>query len=448
MRITRPVAAVVAVATAATMLATAPAGAASPYDPKPTKAGAGWLSGQLTDGLVHNEQFDFDDIGLSIDVALGLDAAGKKPKVVKAITKAVAKNVASYTSFPPSVFAGATAKAAVLALEQGKNPHSFGGVDLVAQLEDRVATTAPIAGRIEDAYDPADPFGGDFANVIGQAYAAQSLSLVGSPKAGPATAFLLQQQCAKGFFRLGFTSDKTDADQSCGGAPKAERAPDTDATSIAVLALAQVKGAKAKAAVKKAVAWLADRQQTNGSFGGGTSTETPNANSTGLAGWALGVSGAKKAAAAAAVWIRTFQVSGVNPCVQALKGESGAIAYDLAAYEDGWVKGIKPKTSDQWRRASAQALPVLRWAPDAEGSLTATGPTGTVPVGSSFAIRLSGVAAGERACVVIGTKAYEYVPGRRPLSKLTVPASAAPGPRTYAVYVGDRRRDVTVRFTG
>ena len=46
--------------------------------PTPVKSGAAWLSDQVTDGLVHNEQYDFDDIGLSIDVALGLDAAGKK----------------------------------------------------------------------------------------------------------------------------------------------------------------------------------------------------------------------------------------------------------------------------------------------------------------------------------------------------------------------------------
>ena len=184
---------------AATLLAgltSAPANAAS-YDPAPVADGAGWLSDQVTDGVVHNDQFDFDDVGLSIDVALGLDAAGKKPSVVKAITKAVAKNVGSYTAFPPSVYAGATAKAMFLALEQGKNPKSFGGVNLVAQLEDRVASAAPITGRVEDAYDPADPFGGDFANVIGQAYAAAGLSQAKSPKAASAASFLIQQQCAR-----------------------------------------------------------------------------------------------------------------------------------------------------------------------------------------------------------------------------------------------------------
>ena len=247
-----------AAATLVTGMTSAPAGAASTYDPAPAKSGAAWLSDQVTDGLVHNEQYDFDDVGLSIDVALGLDAAGKKPTVVKAITKAVAKNVAFYTAFAPSVYAGPTAKAAVLALSQDKNPHAFGGVDLVAQLEARVATAAPITGRIEDAFDPTDEFGGDYANVIGQAYAAQALSLVGSAKATSATAFLLAQQCDKGYFRQYFTADKTRTDQSCQGAPRAERGASTDATALAVLALQDVKGSKAKGAVKKAVAWLED----------------------------------------------------------------------------------------------------------------------------------------------------------------------------------------------
>ena len=365
---------------------------------------------------------------------------------MKAITKAVAKNVGSYTAFPPSVYAGATAKAAVLALEQGKNPRSFGGVNLVTQLEGRVATAAPITGRIEDAFDPADQFGGDFANVIGQAYAASALSQAKSPKAASAVSFLIQQQCAKGFFRLGFTADKSDADQTCDGAAKSERSPDTDATAIAVLALQHVKGAAAKAAFKKATAWLVDKQKADGSFGGGTSTETANTNSTGLAGWALAVAGATKPAVKAAVWVRTFQVGRANPCSGSLAKQVGAIAYDLAGYEAGWTKGITKKTSDQWRRASAQSLPVLQWAPRAEGPLTATAPA-TVPAGTSFKITVGGVAPGQRVCVARAGQAFEYVPGRNALSKVTLQASGPAGVRTYTVYAGGKTRDVTVRVT-
>jgi hypothetical protein len=434
--------------TALTLLAgglLAQAQAAATYDPKPAKTGAGWLSDQVTVGLVHNEQYDFDDVGLSIDVALGLDAAGKKPTVVKAITKAVAKNVASYTAFPPSVYAGATAKAAVLALEQDKDPRSFGGVDLITQLEGRVASAAPITGRIEDAYDPSDPFGGDFANVIGQAYAAQALSLADSLKASPATAFLLQQQCPKGYFRQDFTTDKARADQSCQGAPAAERGPSTDATALAVLALQDVKGAKAKTAVKKAVAWLENTQRTDGSFTDtGKSKGTVNTNSTGLAGWALGEAGATGPAGLAAASVRAQQVVD-NPCARRLSKETGAIAYDFAAYTGAQQTGIRKKDSDQWRRASAQALPVLRWAPRAEGDFTVTAPR-TVAVGEHWTIRLTGVAAGERVCGRTSNGGFEQWPGRNPITRSHLEFDHA-GVRTYTIWVGTKHRDVTVRVT-
>ena len=447
-RISRSLALVAAAAVVAgltTGLTSAPAHAAPTYDPAPVKAGAGWLAGQLTDGLVHNQQYDFDDVGLSIDVALGLDGAGKKPTVVKQITKAVAKNVASYTSFAPSVYAGATAKAAVLALSQDKDPRAFGGVDLVAQLESRVSAVAPITGRIEDAFDPADKFGGDFANVIGQTYAAQALSLAGSTKATSATAFLLLQQCDKGYFRQYFTTDKTRADQSCQGAPRAERGASTDATALAVLALQDVKGARAKRAVKKAVAWLEDTQLTDGAFGDtGKASAAGNTNSTGLAGWALGESGSVKAAGLAAAAVRAQQVV-ANPCARRLAKQVGAVAYDFDTLTDGQGTGITKKTGDQWRRASAQALPVLRWAPRAEGALSVTAPR-TVSTGEKWTIRLTGVAPGQRVCGTTAGASFEVWPKRKPVTRASVVFDEA-GVRTYAVWVGDQHRDVTVRVT-
>jgi hypothetical protein len=434
-----------AAATLVTGMTSAPAGAASTYDPAPAKSGAAWLSDQVTDGLVHNEQYDFDDIGLSIDVALGLDAADKLPAVVKEITKAVAKNVASYTAFAPSVYAGPTAKAAVLALSQDKNPHAFGGVDLVAQLEARVATAAPNTGRIEDAFDPTVKNSGDYANVIGQAYAAQALSLVGSAKATSATAFLLAQQCDKGYFRQYFTKDKARTDQSCQGAPRAERGASTDATALAVLALQDVKGSKAKKAVKRAVAWLEDTQLGSGGFTdtGKTSTAS-NTNSTGLAGWALGETGATDAAALAAAAVRAQQVV-ANPCSQKLAKHVGAIAYDFDTLTAGQGAGITKKTSDQWRRASAQALPVLRWAPRATGDLTVSAPS-TVAVGKPWTIRLTGVAAGERVCGQGVNEGFERWPGRNPITRTTL-AFDEVGRRTYTIWVGTQHRDVAVRVT-
>ncbi len=446
MSVSRPLLGLVAAATVVSLVA-APATAAPSYDGKPVAQGAGWLSGQLTKNLVHNEQFEFDDIGLSIDVALGLEASGKKAEVVKAVTKAVSRNVAFYVGDgDQGIYAGATAKAAVLAESQGKNPRAFGGIDLVTQLEGRVATTAPIAGRIQDAYDPTSEFGGDFANVIGQAYAAQALSDAKSTKASSAARFLLQQQCSDGYFRLGFTKDTTAADQSCDGAPKAQRTPDTDATAIAVLALQHVKGAKAKGAVKKASAWLVDVQGADGSFGGGKSTKDANANSTGLAGWALGATGATEPAVRAAVWVRNLQVAG-NPCANKLSTQVGAIAYDGDAYGNGQGFGIKKKDQDQWRRASAQALPVLQWAPRREGLVGASAPA-TVRSGARLRIAVSGAAPGQRVCVVEGASSYEFLAGRKATTAVTFVVASDPGARTFHVWLGNQRHDVTVRVTG
>ena len=260
----------------------APAQAADPDGPSTR-----WLGKQLTNGVVHNEAFDFDDFGLTIDVGIALIEMGGADDDVKAVRKAIAKNVDSYTTgvdFGSSdVFAGSTAKAAAFAQLVGRDPADFGGVDLIKRLGKRVAKGAPIAGRLEDKGMD------DFANVIGQSFAVQAL-LGRRQQAGQARHQVPAQAAVQaGYFRLSFTEDKAAPDQTCdGGKRKTTSAPDTDATALAVLSLLEVpKPSKAvRNAIDDAVGWLSRAQGKNGSFGGGTSTEAPNANSTGLAAWA------------------------------------------------------------------------------------------------------------------------------------------------------------------
>ncbi|MBJ7359650.1 hypothetical protein [Nocardioides sp.] len=336
-----------AVSVAATLtLSAGPASAGDPVDQTER-----WLAKQLDGGLVHNDQFDFDDYGLSIDVGLALQELGQT-RTAKTVRKAIAKNVDSYTTgadFGSSdIYANATAKAAVFAQATGADPASFGGVDLVKRLSKRVAGSAPVNGRIQDKG------ASDFANVIGQAYAVQALTEAGAKKAGKATTFLLSQQCKAGYFRLNFTEDKTAADQTCdGGKRKTTSAPDTDTTALAVLALLEdpTPTKPVRAAVSRALAWLTKTQGTNGSFGGGPSTETPNANSTGLAASALGAAGACDKANRAAKWLSRLTVSGVS-------GENGAIAYDKAAKATA-KDGISVEERDQFIRSTAQAAPAL-----------------------------------------------------------------------------------------
>ena len=343
-KLLRPAAVVAAAALAVTTLA-APAQAA-PAD----RAGT-WLGKQLTDGVVHNDQFDFDDLGLTADVALGLDAIGGHRRKVRRISTAVAEQVDAYTApAEGEVYAGPVAKAAVLALVAGRDPRSFGGVDLVARLEDRTADS----GRIADESQH-----GDFANTIGQAFAARALTQVGSNEAAAARGFLLQQQCSEGYFRIAF-SDKAAEDQSCDAAGGA---PNVDVTALAVIALEALptKGRKVRRSVNEAAAWLKSVQKKNGSFEPGDSAEEGrNANSTGLAAWALGETGRCAVAAKAATWVKGLQVRG-KLAGTPFAGDKGAIAYDKAAYAAAESAGITDATRDQWRRTTAQATPGLSY---------------------------------------------------------------------------------------
>ena len=319
----------------------------------PASTGADWLAGQLTDGLVHNDQYAFDDYGLTIDVALGLAAVGGQDARVATVAGAVADHVESYTTGvdygSSDVYAGATAKALHLADVAGADPTAFGGTDLVARLEGLTTDAGPSAGRIADQSEY-----GDYANTIGQAFAASGLDAAGSTEAAAATTYLLDQQCSDGWFRLLFTTDATAADQSCdGGVASGASKADPDTTSLAVILLAdQADDPTVAAALTKAEAWLLDQQHDDGSFGGGTSTEAANSNSTGLAGWALGVRGHTAEAERAAVWVRGLQAADTAPCTTALTGETGAIAYDAAAFETGRTEGI----TDGHRRPVAPGL--------------------------------------------------------------------------------------------
>lgn len=318
----------------------------------PASQSARWLNKQLDDGLVHNDQFDFDDYGLSIDVGLALNELDQR-KNAKLVRKAIAANIESYTTgvdfMSDDVYAGATAKAAAFAQVTGADADDFGGVDLIARLGKLLGKKAPISGRLQDK-----TAGDDFANVLGQAFAVQALTTAKSKKAGKATKFLLAQQCKGGYFRLNFTADKTAADQTCdGGKRKTTSAPDTDATATAVLSLLEnpKPSAAVKAAVAKAIAWLTRSQAKNGSFGGGTSTEAPNANSTGLAAQALGAAGECGKANKAARYLGKLTVNSVS-------GENGAIAYDKTALK-GAADGVGVEERDQFIRATAQAAPAL-----------------------------------------------------------------------------------------
>lgn len=343
-----------ALATAGVMISTVGTAGAANAATSPTASASRWLSAQLTNGLVHNSLYNIDDYGLTADTALAINELGGHRSKVAAARKALAANIDNWIrgGTTTDLYAGSVAKATVLAEKLGANPKKFGGENLVTLLEGTVSTAPATKGRIQDTSSY-----GDYANTIGQALAAEALSVAAPRKAGPVVGYLLQQQCSTGYFRLYFAAPT--APQGCdAGSPATTSAPDPDATSTALRALEGLRQThRVVKAEKKAVRWLLKQQLGNGSFVGGSSTATPNANSTGLAASALAAAGQCKPARKAARWVAKLQVgpSATGP----LAGQKGAIAYDAAAFTAAQVAGITAATQDQWRRASAQASPGL-----------------------------------------------------------------------------------------
>jgi hypothetical protein len=351
---------------------TAPTATAVTHDPRPVAAAADWATSQLTNGLltVRFSGTDFPDYGLSADLAISLAEVGGHGATVTAISDAVKANINSYVGDDGAgeSYAGPLGKAAVLARAAGADPTSYGGENLVTRLEARVSTSGATAGRISDA----SAFG-EFANVIGQAFAARALDDANSSLTGSATDFLLEQQCAAGWFRLEF-SDPGAPDQSCAGDSGAN--PDTDVTALAVVLLGSQAGdPDVSTVLAKAVSWLQSTQKADGSFGGGTSTEAANANSTGLAGWALGERGSTAGAEKAATWLRQHQLANAGSCTVYAAADRGALSYDDGARRAAAVQALTPDTRGQYVRATAQALPALAWAAAGPGTVAPTLPT-------------------------------------------------------------------------
>ncbi|WP_300401029.1 prenyltransferase/squalene oxidase repeat-containing protein [Nocardioides sp.] len=386
----------------------APSSAAEP-DPTPVSNGVDWLAGQLTDGLMHNDQFDFDDLGLSTDTGLAMayldetDTAGD-------IADALAPRITEYYTYDVGnsdgplvgthVSAGSLAKAAAFVDAAGDDPTDFGGHDLIAELEDRVSTEPGTEGRIGDVFFPDEAFEADFSNTLGQSFAVNALDAEGSVLTDSATDFLLAQQCEEGFFRLSFAAPDA-ADQTCDG--DAASSASTDVTALAVLNLAsQSDDTDIQAAIDTALAWLDDTQGADGSFGSDGEITTPNANSTGLAGWALGDAGETDAATAAAVWLRQHQADDFGPCTTGLTAETGAIAYDDAALSTGRSEGLDVAVQDQFRRGTAQALPALLWAPAGTYSTEPVSTDGFVRAGSTQPVYADAVAPGQTVCFALG----------------------------------------------
>lgn len=419
-----------------TILAGTPAEAAT-KDPLGTKQGANWLAGQVPDSGLVPGQFGGPDVGVSIDTAQALRAAGGHDAKVTKIANGIQANGKSYIeyaySFEGSNYAGqaANATAKAMALFQTVSPArtTIQGINLRTRLEALTAGSAPIAGRIGDVSKKDGVSDGqDYANTLGQAFAAYALTKANSAEAANAVSFLLEQQCANGGFRLAFTANRGASDQSCTANADAE----TDATAIALQQLNLIPTTVRITAAKTAArAWLINAQKDDGSWGGGTSTEQSNANSTGLAASALGDTAQSEQAAQ---WLRNRQANDYNLCDR-LAANRGAIAYDGAAFNAGRNSGITSVAAkDQWRRATSQALPAMAYLPQdaTPSSPVLTGPSGYLKAGSKRVLTTKGVAAGDKLCLSgPGAAVQGVATGSTWLQTVTL--AAGTGTRTYKV---------------
>jgi hypothetical protein len=326
----------------------------------PAGRAATWSGRQLTKGLVFNPTFGgFNDYGLTLDTGFALKAAGHHKKAVARVRRAMSHHVSDYTTDSSfgfgDVFSGSIAKLLVFAQETGGGARTFGGTNLVKALDARVETSGSTKGRIHDVVDPSNPSGADFANTLGQVWAVRGLLAADDSLAKPALHYLMLRQCGQGFFTLDLGHGSVTA-TSC-----RKKHADNDVTALAVIELWRYRhghGTLVKG-LPAAVHWLAGQEDGSGGLG-----EVPgnadDANTSGLAAWALGMAGKCGAAAKAASFVSSLQVGG-GLAGTPLAGQRGAIAVDHSALHKGRRHGITRKQQQFWRSATAQAGPGLQF---------------------------------------------------------------------------------------
>jgi hypothetical protein len=416
-------------ATADTSSALRSAKAAVNTDSTPSTIAAEWMAGELTNGLVVG---DFGpDFGLTIDTGMALATVTSQGATVTAINNALEPRIAEYVGDgTKESYAGPLAKAATFARTAKKNPISYGGINLIARLEERTADVpadptkepqaAAFAGRIFDKSES-----GNFANVVGQSYAVRALTLARSAEAGAARDFLLKQQCASGYFRLNF--DKANVpSQSCTEGVAGSEA-DADATALAVINLIESgdRTPTVTAALDKASAWLASKQRNSGAFRSSGDGASINSNTTAVSGYALGLMRNRDAALKAALWVRKNQPVDKYKCRTALTKDTGAVAFRKDRIKASSTTGIPASARDEWRRSTAQAILGLQFAPASKDRLQIVSVRKEARAGERVQFRVFGLAPSESACLQVKGD-FVRVKGKKSgdkiVRKLTLPA--------------------------
>ncbi|MEP6814324.1 MAG: hypothetical protein ABI873_02095 [Marmoricola sp.] len=280
---------------------------------------------------------EFPDYGLTLDGVLAMDSAGVGDYRSGKATDYVAAHIQGYISdgVPADAateqYAGATAKALLVSISQGFLPKNTlgGGIDLVTRLK---SLETP-SGRFSDK----SSFG-DFSNAIGQSLALVSLHRAGKRLSHSSIAFLRQQQCTNGGFKL------NPDDPGC--------TADPDATSFAVQGLlAAPQTTVTKNRIRFAIGYLKTQMNSAGGVKGAGPTNTANANSTGLAVMSFDSAGYKTLGSKGRSYLRSLRFGCAYPT-----GMRGAVAYNKARLTEAGAQGPSAKLIDQDLRATTQAV--------------------------------------------------------------------------------------------
>ncbi|MEO1058666.1 MAG: prenyltransferase/squalene oxidase repeat-containing protein, partial [Actinomycetota bacterium] len=318
-----------------------------------------WIERELAaNGGSLPSQFDpsgqTPDWGLTADAVLALNSGGRGAE--ESATTATGLMAASINDYitgqtfgdPNGVFAGPVGKSFVTAIVQQQDPNDFGGVDLEALSRAAIEQTGLQAGRFSDR----NSIFGNNSNGFGQAYNILGLSTTPDGVPENAAAFLLDQQCPNGGFRLNY--DTMPVTRGCDDNAEV----DVDGSGLALQALLVLgDGPEVIEAIEKVSAWLASIQRGNGSFPNSASTE--NSNTTGVVAQALAAVGDPSAADNAAMWISTITVTEAETADGTPSPvDIGAIAFTKGAFDTALVSGLPTDVAgrDQWRRATTQAV--------------------------------------------------------------------------------------------
>jgi len=416
-----------ALAAGALAVTTAP-GAHAVVAPTPSaeaKAAATWIATQLSGGLLEGNGAASSGFGFNLDLGLGLARTGASPSLASTLRGGIDAGLATYVTNHTRA-----AKTAWYVATAGGDPRSAGAthLDLIAPIEsDLNAETGVFL----------DSEGGPYATAGAyQSWAVLALRGAGSTKTGLATDALVGIQCSPTASTPGAWAY---GDCTYGG--------DVLDTVYALLALAPVQGTSDAIddAIDAGVSYLASQQAADGSFstctvyGGAPDyacelTEA-DANDTGLAGWAFGSVGATAQAAKAATWIVNHQIVSLPGC-GAAKAGNGALMWTAAQY----AKGLDDDTLPNAVNATAQALGALAFLPATTPRVTA--PTAYVAARSQVKVSVSGLRAGQQACLTGGTAAVKATANGT--ATVTTPAGTATRTLTLTTVGGTATAQVKV----